>query len=125
VDEDVNEETMSRLVYGVDKLRMINSYLTSVIHPTQKVGARLMGEMDIFKTRKKEEGKEGNAILEGRRDSRQHSNSTVRYSPNQINRQPSIKPSPSILPLDLDSGINNPTFPTSSNPRICTLDRMG
>lgn len=116
MDEDVNEETMSRLVYGVDKLRMINSYLTSVIHPTQKVGAQLMGEMDNFKTRQEEEGKEGNAILEGRRDSRQHGDSTIRYSPNQINRQPSIKPSPSILPLDLDSSIHNPTFPTSSNP---------
>jgi hypothetical protein len=84
-----------------------------------------MGEMDILKTRQEEEGKEGNAILEGRRDSRQHSNSTIRYSPNQINRQPPIKPSPSILPLDLNSSINNPPFPTSSNPRICALYRVG
>jgi hypothetical protein len=121
VDVDVNAQTRSKFIYGVDKLRMINSYLTSGIHPTQRVGARLTGEMDIFKTRQEEEGKEGNAILEGRRDSRQHGDSTVRHSPYQINRQAPIKPSPSILPLDLDSGINNPTFPTSSNPRICTL----
>jgi hypothetical protein len=125
VDEDVNAQTRSKFIYGVDKLRMINSYLTSVIDPTQWVGARLTGEMDIYKTRQEEEGKEGNAILEGRRDSRQHSNSTIRYSPNQINRQASIKPSPSILPLDLDGSIDNPPFPTSSNPRICTLNRVG
>jgi hypothetical protein len=58
VDEDVNEQTRSQLVYGFDKLRMINSYLTSVIPSMQ---------------REKE-------------NSRQHSNSTIRYSPHQINR---------------------------------------
>jgi len=30
-DEDINAQTRLKLIYGVDKLRMINSYLTSVV----------------------------------------------------------------------------------------------
>lgn len=77
---------------GEDNLRMISSYL----HDRVSDGIRLL---PFFGQKQKSH-------------SRKHCDSATGHSPDQIDRQPSIKSSPTILVLYTQKSIDNPAFLT-------------
>lgn len=57
-------------------------------------------------------------IARGLKNSRQHGDGTIRYSPDKVYTQTPIKPLPPILPLNLPKRIHHST-PRRSPPRMC------